>query len=333
MTQRKFSFPIYVILFALAFFSCSDDDGHNLSSDSTRGELVIDGVTCISEAYSFSGMDKPAIDNVREEINTITFMTEAWPTDDSGHFYDIEFECERINFDEIHVGDEVNVISAVVDYTNADDDDAVYGYYGYPPIKGTVSFEGLSSDETLVRLSFNDVELRIKDKDTGDEYTHTISGSASFRRNDIGMKPDYPYANLTINSAQQDVEIEGTWYTDLGFTTADFIQCAFTFSDNGSKRTFYIQFLKSANEDPQYLVGLNLGTYQSARITDENNVGLSLSNSYKGGSVEISEIDTNSSKYPDITFKFDELLVQIGSHIYTIDGESKVVCTYYSYNR
>ena len=157
---------------------------------------------------------------------------------EGSHMFNINFECERINFEEIQPGEEIEVIEGAVypaDLISLDE--WTLGYKG-TMLEGSVTFEGLYDDETLVRLSFHDVKVRVRSEESGREYTHTLSGSASFRRNDIGAKPDYPYADLSVNGASKEVEMDGLWIVDFDRSDPDFIQTEFEFKDGGYERRF-----------------------------------------------------------------------------------------------
>ena len=209
-------------------------------------------------------------------------------------------------------------------------DEWTLGYKG-TMLEGSVTFEGLYDDETLVRLSFHDVKVRVRSEESGREYTHTLSGSASFRRNDIGAKPDYPYADLSVNGASKEVEMDGLWIVDFDRSDPDFIQTEFEFKDGGYERRFYIQIDKYVNKDPQELVGVNLGDCSYAVVTDvRTNSEVSMKDCCKGGSVSIIEIEKPPYMYmyPDITFEFDNLAVQIAGQVYYINGTAKAVYTF-----
>ena len=328
----KWYLSLFFTLFSfIGLTSCSDDEGGSGGGKGdTYGNLIIDDEAYFQEANNFSGFDSPAIDDVHEEINTITFKTVAMEKEGS-HMFNINFECERINFEKIQPGEEIEVIEGAVypaDLISLDE--WTLGYKG-TMLEGSVTFEGLYDDETLVRLSFHDVKVRVRSEESGREYTHTLSGSASFRRNDIGAKPDYPYADLSVNGASKEVEMDGLWIVDFDRSDPDFIQTEFEFKDGGYERRFYIQIDKYVNKDPQELVGVNLGDCSYAVVTDvRTNSEVSMKDCCKGGSISIIEIEKPPYMYmyPDITFEFDNLAVQIAGQVYYINGTAKAVYTF-----
>lgn len=316
-------------LLVLPFFTgCSDneDSPNGTGNGSTQGALVIDGENCHTQAADFTGTDiiSASTDDVQEEIHSTTFVIDAFRDGENAtSYYVIRLICDRINFDEIQVGDELPVTEAIIYLyrTGLYDDDNIYGYEGYAPTEGNITFEGLTDNKTLVHLSFNNVTVRVRGKSSGKEETHTINGQASFRRNQIMVSPDFPSANLTDNETPlTDVELNGTWYVRRNSKDENII----TTLDIPSVGLYRLQ-IEMAD-----INGLDLNSYIGTNLAD-----LSITNfnfNYQSGEISIIEFDKPEFlfQYPDITFRFNDFTIRHNGQNHTINGTAKVVYDYAS---
>lgn len=311
----------FLLLFAIfSLTACSDSDDGTNETGSIRGELTIDEETCYTEAENFSS-DLPIDYNVKEKIQTTGFIIDAFRKGENlSNYYHFNITCDRINFDEIQSGDKLPITSGIVYFYQIGiySDDIAHGYEGYPPLDGNVTFKGISDNNTLVHLAFNNVTFKTKGLGTGKEETHTINGTASFRRNEIMIAPDFPYADLTINGTKvSNVEVMGEW-TVQERSKQDYILSIFNIPGVGYRN--FIEMTLEEGDDLNSHLGKNLATLDFVNFNFK----------YTSGSISIIEVYKPKLyiEYPDITFKFEDFTISVSGRTYTINGTAKVVYEY-----
>ncbi|MCD8092871.1 MAG: hypothetical protein LUF01_08595 [Bacteroides sp.] len=340
--MKTYLYSVLIALFAVSIFvGCSDDTDGNEGNTSGNedGELKINGETYTCKAASFTGnsITSSAIDDVEEKIRSIKFMKSLHRKGEESLIlgnYDVHFEFSRINFDEISKGDELTIISGLV----FSSDEAIIDYLEGTVKSGNIAFVSLSSDQTLVRLSFNNVQLEVYDRENSSSATFVLDGSVAYRRNDIMTKPEYPYADISINSQKSVMEVAGLWAISQKPYEDKLITSAFTFNDAGKDVDFYIQLGNKYGDDfssqLHNMVGINLASSQYATIIDRYRDNMAnASNCYVSGQILITEIQKESFlfMYPNISFDFQDLVITINAKKYTINGKSKVVYEYHNY--
>lgn len=335
---------IYIILLGLltSCITCScsgdnDNSNNGNESDNEKGELTINGKRYIGKANTFVGTDitSSAIDDVEEEPHSITFMKYVYL--EGGSLipdYEVFFELARINFETVKGGDELQVKSALV-YSVLGETliDYLEGTY----VSGSVIFESLSADQTLVRLSFSNVKIEVYNKEKGKTSNYTIDGTMAYRRNDIMTKPDYPYSNLTINSQTYKAAPSGTWFINQ-YPYEDVLMLAgWKFQDEQTGADKYFHILMGTEYGDNFkpylngMVGVNIGTSEYSVVSSYASYYMTYDyNCYVSGVAKIIEINKPDYlfMYPDIIFKFENLVIKLNGKEYTINGESKAVYKY-----
>lgn len=339
--KKGILFLLVVIFAAYTFVSCSSDDDEidDGTANNEYGELVINGKTYICKASNFTGNDilSSSVDDVNEKIRTVEFMKTVHRKGEESFAignYNVHFEFPRINFDEAKKGDKLTIKSGLL----FPFDKAIVNNLKGSHKSGNVTFEGLSLDQTLVRLSFNNVEIEVYDKESSSTSNYSINGSVAYRRNDISTKPDYPYIDINVNSQKTEAEVSGRWAIAQKPYEDKLITSAFTFNEADKSLTFYIQMGNKYGGDfsdqLNGMVGINLGNSEYANVLDYYSDNMaSNSNCYVSGKVIITEIEKTPYlfMYPDMIFDFQNFTINLGDKDYTINGKSKVVYDYYKY--
>ena len=323
------------------YVSCSDDGDDKFGGeDNSAGSLIVNGEPW-AYTYEYNGGDDPevtgnftgGINEVEEDVYTLRLSkTLIRPGEESlkDRLMEMTMEFDRFYLEETPKGTDVTSY-----LTNARISQISIGGPSWQSVieSGTITFEGLTDNDHCINIRFNDVALKLTDKN-GVYYdqTYAIDGIVKFARDDYWSRPAFPTFELTLNSQPIEGSADGNWAIDQRPYEDHVIRTYFE-SESFPSYRLSININKTISDSR---INAQLDGCIGKNLIEEEGVYFNVGYSeieYISGTVTIEDYKKTDYLFmhPDITFSFNDFTFKEDGKTYVLNGKARVVYNYVEY--